>query len=383
MESQSNVTQRQPAEAEAELRKKLDEAIKQRNVDYKLVFLVTMSFETDDAGAKADSKAFAAAMKELFGLIDENIFEFVFPMDMHADLHWVRTIPDWIQKLKDSCTGRKLLLLHFAGHGALNSLGELELQGNQSRTPYKQALHWINLSEFLLRPNRTELHGEVDVTFFLDCCYSGAFVAPVQLSDKTVEVLAATDAGSLTTTRSSHNITATFTQRLIYEMRSMAYDEGKPIVTFPEILKRMQNRKQDSPKSKPVYRMLFGEVPILLPVKSLDRPPPASTAVPSDPLALESWRPQEHSLALKVHINSSINDKSTRVIVQWLHKLRGEFGMELVGVNDTNSTTIVFLTVPYTSLYVLYRLELRGVCKLEVIHENLYSRNLLSMMMHS
>ncbi|KAF3278477.1 hypothetical protein TWF970_004490 [Orbilia oligospora] len=354
MESQSDITQRQPTEAEAELRKKLDEAIKQRNVDYKLVFLVTMSFETDDAGAKADSKAFAAAMKGLFGLIDENIFEFVFPMDMHADLHWVRTIPDWIQKLKDSCTGRKLLLLHFAGHGALNSLGELELQGNQSH-----------------------------VAFFLDCRYSGAFVAPVQLCDKTVEVLAATDAGSLTTTRSSQNITATFTQRLIYEMRSMAYDEGKPIVTFPEILKRMQHRKQDSSKSPPVYRMLFGEVPILLPVKSLDRPPPASTAVPSDPLALESWRPQEHSLALKVHINSSINDKSTRVIVQWLHKLRGEFGMELVGVNDTNSATIIFLTVPYTSLYVLYRLELRGVCKLEVIHENLYSRNLLSTMIHS
>ncbi|KAF3315406.1 hypothetical protein TWF173_003946 [Orbilia oligospora] len=303
MESQSNVTQRQPLEAEVELRKKLEEAIKQRNVHYKLVFLLTMSFESDDTGAKADSKAFAAAMKELFGLINENIFEFVFQMDMHADLHWVRTIPDWIQKLKDSCTGRKLLLLHFAGHGALNSLGELELQGNQSRTPYKQALHWINLSEFLLRPNRTELHGE--------------------------------------------------------------------------------NRKQDSSKSPPVYRMLFGEVPILLPVKSLDRPPPASTAVPSDPLALESWRPQEHSLALKVHINSSINDKSTRVIVQWLHKLRGEFGMELVGVNDTNSATIIFLTVPYTSLYVLYRLELRGVCKLEVIHENLYSQNLLSTMIHS
>ncbi|KAF3162225.1 hypothetical protein EYR41_004868 [Orbilia oligospora] len=159
-----------------------------------------------------------------------------------------------------------------------------------------------------------------------------------------------TDAGSLTTTRSSQNITATFTQRLIYEMRSMAYDEGKPIVTFPEILKRMQNRKQDPSKSPLVYRMLFGEVPILLAVKSLDRSPPVSTAGPSDPLALESWRPQEHSLGLKIHINSSINDNSTQVIVQWLHKLRDEFGVELVGVNGTTSTTIIFLTVPYTSL---------------------------------
>ncbi|KAF3214423.1 hypothetical protein TWF192_006010 [Orbilia oligospora] len=176
------------------------------------------------------------------------------------------------------------------------------------------------MSEFLLRPNRTELHGELDVAFFLDCRYSGAFVAPEQLCDKTVEVLAATDAGSLTTTRSSQNITATFTQRLIYEMHSMAYGEGKPIVTFPEILKRIQNRKQDPSKSPPVYRMLFGEVPILLPIKSLDHPP-ISTAGPSDPLALETWRPQEHSLALKVYIDSSTNDKSTRMIVQWLHKL--------------------------------------------------------------
>ncbi|KAF3138602.1 hypothetical protein TWF569_008708 [Orbilia oligospora] len=268
-----------------------------------------MSFESDDTGAKADSKAFATAMKELFGLIDENIFELIFPMNMHADLYWFRTIPDWIQNLKDSCIGRKLLLLHFAGHGTLNSLGD----------------------EFLLGPNRTELHGEVGVAFFLDCCYSGAFVAQVQLCDKTVEVLAATDAESLTTNRSSQNITVTFTQRLIYEMRSMAYDEGKPIVTFPEILKRMQNRKQDPSKSPPLYRMLFGEVPILLPVKSLDRPPPVSTAGPSDPLALESWRPQEHSLALKIHINSSINDNSNQAIVQWLHMLRGEFGVELVG----------------------------------------------------
>ncbi|KAF3174158.1 hypothetical protein TWF225_009582 [Orbilia oligospora] len=191
-----------------------------------------MSFESDDTGAEADSKAFATAMKELFGLIDENIFELVFPMNMHADLYWSGTIPDWIQNLKDSCIGRNLLLLHFAGHGTLNSLGELELQGNHSQLSF-------------------------------------------------------TASGGIGS-RSSQNITATFTQRLIYEMRSMTYDEGKPIVTFPEILKRMQNRKQDPSKSPPVYRMLFGEVPILLPVKSLDRPPPVSTFGPSDPLALET-----------------------------------------------------------------------------------------------
>ncbi|KAJ6257758.1 hypothetical protein Dda_7547 [Drechslerella dactyloides] len=291
------VTSHQPTNAEDELHKKLNEAVRQRDFQYKLVFVVTMSFETDDTDAHADSKAFSKAMKEMFNLPDANILEVVFPKDRDADSFWALHILAEIEQVKESCIGRKLLLLHFAGHGALDSSNQLLLQGNSTR--FIQELPWDLVKMFLFNPYRVEHKGVLDVACILDCCYSGAFVTPNAPSDKIVEILAAADARSRTTVRKTKHIEATFTQRFIFEMRSMVANEDKAPITFPEILKRLQYRPRQPSKPSPVYSMICGDVPILLPVTSLQLPtvPHASTG-PSNPLVIDSWRPQEHSVPL-------------------------------------------------------------------------------------
>lgn len=379
MESQAEPAMpRQPTEVEAELRKKLEQAIRQRDFNYKLMFLVAVSFESDDTGAEEDSKHFVDAMKEMFNLADVNIFRLVLPKDQDSDVYWGVAMRK-VNRVWRSCMGRKLLLLHFACHGAVGGSNQFLLQGNP--TGYAQEISWDSVRSYLFSLSRPQPFGEVDAACILDCCYSGAFVGPNVPSDKTVEVLAATDARSKTTGRRHRDIEITFTQRLIYEMKLMVYDKDKPPVTFPELFKRLQVRPRDPSKSPPAYRMLHGDTPILLPVVSLQLPPTPSTDT-LNPLLLDSWRPKEHSVALKVHISTDINDKSTLTMIKWLHQLNKNFKIDVMGVNDINST-IVFLTVPYSNLHVLYRLEQSGLCKLDVFHENLYSRNLLDTCINS
>ncbi|KAK6344302.1 hypothetical protein TWF696_007942 [Orbilia brochopaga] len=337
-----------------------------------------MSFESDDTNAKADSTAFAKAMREMFGLIDANVFEVVFPEDMDPFDYWAFNIMGKISQVRSSCIGRKLMILHFAGHGALDDSNRLLLEGNP--TGHNQCLPW-DIIEAPFRPYMKHPYGEVDVACVLDCCYPGAFNTPSASPGRTVEVLAATDARSTIAARALQDIGATFTQRFIFEMRSIVADKGKPPVTFPDILKKMQNRKREPSKSPPVYRTLYGDAPILLPVTSLQRSPAPSIDT-TDPLALDFWRPEEHSVALKAHLPTSINDDSTRTIVKWLHQLQKDYKVEVMGVHDTNSA-VVFLTVPYANLYILYRLEQQGLCKVDVICENLYSLNLLDTFVNS
>ncbi|KAK6337628.1 hypothetical protein TWF730_003023 [Orbilia blumenaviensis] len=365
---------RKPTEAESRFLRELEEAIRQRNATYKLVFLITMAFENDDTNARSDCKAFAKYMKDVFGLKDTNVLEIIFPEDQDAAIYFSREIVGKFNQIEQSCVGKKLLLLHFAGHGTLDSSNQLVLRGNL--TDCNQELPWELVRITLLDPRRLRPRGEVDVACVLDCCHSGAFFRPNMPSSMTVEVLAATGETSTTTARKSQNIEATFTQRFISEMRMMISEEEKSRVTFPEIFKKIQRRKRESSKSLPVYRMLYGETPILLPIKSQQLLQPSPIIGKSNSLDMDNWRPKVHSVALKVRIKSEINEESTRTMIRWLHQLRGDYQIEVTAVNETNST-VVFLTVPYTNLYIMYRLEMRGLFKVDVICENLYSRNLL------
>ncbi|EPS42089.1 hypothetical protein H072_3811 [Dactylellina haptotyla CBS 200.50] len=366
----SGVTTQQ--QKQADFLRRIEEAIQQRDDPYKLVFAVTMVFESDDTGAKADSELFAKGVKEVFGLIDANIFELVFPSDGEADLHWLSVLKE-IQAVRHSCTGRKLLLLHFAGHGALDSSNQLLLVGNP--TGWGQELPWDTIKNYLLNPSRTHPQGEMDIACVLDCCHSGAFASIGVPSNKRVEVLAAIDARSTTVERRTQDIQATFTQQFIYCLRTMVGKEDQPPVTFPDIFKEMVMQKQAASKPQPVYQMISGDCPILLPVTSLQLPPVPS-AGPSNPRALDSWRTKPHSVALKVRIPGDINEESTRTIVKWLYKLRKDYGIEVMGVNETTST-VVFLTVPYRNLFIFYRLKGMELCTSTIICHNIFSENLL------
>ncbi|KAF3196053.1 hypothetical protein TWF225_000403 [Orbilia oligospora] len=362
-------------ETEVKFRKALQDAICQRSVSYKRVFVVTIYFASDDTDAQTDSKEFARTMKSLLGLHNTDMIEIVLPDNVDTDSHWAVKHGELVS-LSQSFQGRKLFILHFAGHGFLNQSKELILSG--THTGHTQEVPWADIDRFFLKPrSMNEAFGVIDIACILDCCHSGAFVRPTVASEGTVEVLAASDSRAITTGRKSENVEATFTQRFLLEMRTMVGRADKPHITLPDVLNALQQRKRDPTKSMPKYGMLYGSTPILLPVTTLQRPEQAPTSSSPRPHTLATWRRPQHSVGLKVHLPSGISDESTRTMVKWLLQLRDDFKVEVTSVNDTAST-VIFLSVPYSQLYIFCRLEEAGVCRFERICENIFSENLLA-----
>ncbi|KAF3318966.1 hypothetical protein TWF173_005376 [Orbilia oligospora] len=364
-------------ETEVNFKKALQDAISQRSVSYKRVFVVTVYFASDDTDAQTDSKEFAKTMKSLLGLHDTDMIEVVFPDDEEAEIFWSMKHLELLS-LSRSFQGRKLFIFHFAGHGFLNRSKELILSG--THTGNSQEIPWADIDRFFLRPRfKDEAFGGRDVACILDCCHSGAFGRPTVASEGTVEVLAASDSRAITTGRKSENVEATFTQRFLLEMRTLVGRADKPHITLPDVLNALQQRKRDPTKSMPTYGMLYGSTPVLFPVTTLQRPEQAPTSSSSSPRphTLATWRRPQHSVGLKVHLPSGISDESTRTMVKWLLQLRDDFKVEVTSVNDTAST-VVFLSVPYSQLYIFCRLEAAGVCRFERICENIFSENLLA-----
>ncbi|KAK6497712.1 hypothetical protein TWF481_012115 [Arthrobotrys musiformis] len=310
-----------PTNDEVELQNKLNEAIRQRDVHYEHIFVVTFTYESDDTNAKADSAAFAWGMKDIFNLPDDNVFEGVLSADWDAE-------------------------------------GEFSIKVSV-------------VEESLLDPGRRTPFGGADVGVILDCCSPGASVTPTA-SDKTVEILAATDEIPITTLRKPAGVEATFTQRFISSLRSIVADERKPPIIFPEILKNLQPRERESSKPPPAYWMVYGDTPIHLPV------PPQLQLASKPHLISEARVPQTHSLSLKLLLPAAVTDNSTRTVIKWLHNLQQSHGFELMGANEHIDSTLLFLTAPYTNLHILHKLEHKGLCKIHVIHENLYSQNILN-----
>ncbi|KAK6348979.1 hypothetical protein TWF730_009739 [Orbilia blumenaviensis] len=376
-------------DVEASLRKALENALSQRKINYKLVFVATVTFESDDTGAREDSKAFAAAMKQAFKMPAVNVLEFVVPKEeYHSPIYWYREVEKKIGEVSKSSQGRKLLLFHFAGHGGFDSYGSFCLEGGPP-TPglstETQKIQWGDIKGCLLSSQGPMRSDVTDVAIILDCCFSGAietdrtrYQAPTghqkdPTNVKIVEVLSATDNRTTTAGRDLGR-QATFTRRFIQEIRTMIGRSDSPLVTFPAVLAAL-NKESQSPKPLATYHFLSGTAPILFPVTSLEvaaDPTPG----PSNPRAMDTWRRPEHNVALKVHFPFSADDESISTVVKWLYKLRRDFEIEVIGVNKTAST-VVFLTVPYENLYLLYGLEDSRLCTVERVCENIYSKNLL------
>ncbi|KAK6334441.1 hypothetical protein TWF730_003655 [Orbilia blumenaviensis] len=310
-------------ETEVTFRKALQDAIKQRSVSYKRVFVVTIYFASDDTDAQTDSKEFVKTMKSLLGLHDTDMIEIVFP-----DNSTVTYIgPQKVWSFYTGCT---------------------------------QEILWADIDKYFLKPrSMNEASGVIDIACILDCCQLGAFVRPTVAYEGTVEVLAASDPRASTTARKSENREATFTQRFLLEIRTMIGRADKPHITLPDVLNALQRRERDPTKSMPKYGMLYGFTPILFPISSLQRAEQPPTAPSPGSHTLATRRRPQHSVGLKVHLPSGVSDESTRTMVKWLLQLRDDFGVEVTSVNDTAST-VIFLSVPYSQLYIFYRLEDTG-----------------------
>ncbi|KAF3937112.1 hypothetical protein ABW19_dt0201380 [Dactylella cylindrospora] len=359
------------------LKTALEEAVKQRDIKYKIVFAISFSFAGDDTQAQHDTESFIKHCKDLFGIASPDIAKFQIPDDENPHLYFKDNICNLVYKTHGSIPGRKLLLLHYAGHGRLTTAGDLELCAKA--TEDSQYLSWDSVDCDLLRPNisgiRTFL-ADLDVLCVVDCCHSGRASRASMPIGRTVEVIAAADEKSVTNSRADQ---PTFTQRFLTELRRQV-EMGDVSITVARI--HTATTARHSGRSEPIHSLLVGDTPILLPVKTMKRPKlsstPGSSVLTSQSIAESRWAPPQYSAVIRVHSQGQITDESTRTLVDWLMSLPNEYGLEISSIHSSHST-VIFLTVGYEHKFALLRLNAIEGLEVDVMYETFLSRNLLSL----
>ncbi|KAK6337051.1 hypothetical protein TWF718_009837 [Orbilia javanica] len=382
----------------------VEEALQQRKYRYELVFVVTVYFQTDDTGAQEDSATFATGMKQMLGLPGVSVIECMIPRRVDAADFWLLEIRPKIEAITNSTKGRKLLILHFAGHGTVDSRRGLVLEGGQANTPetvetfdpydkyaleppapkdYLQFIEWGTIRSSLFDKARRGALGALDIIVILDCCYAGVFgigtththsKLPFDPHGAVIEILAATDKDTRTPMRRLLGGQATFTQKFISVMREMVGHVDKPPITIPKVLAILNTRKQPGTLSA-VYDRLGGSAPILFPVTTLGLPPQTDTSKP-DLIALGSWRQPCLYLALEIHFTRQPDEATTTSLVRWLLQAESQYDLRVNGVFKAEST-IIHLTLSYESLYLFHALRSHGIVTIKRTAENLYSQNLI------
>ncbi|KAF3917026.1 hypothetical protein ABW21_db0205642 [Orbilia brochopaga] len=365
------------------MKEALEQAIAQRYMGYKLVFAVTFYFEKDDTEARKDAESFINAGKRLFGLKDVNVKSIEIPADINVTDFFQSEIYGHIVRTVTSCAGRKLLLIHYAGHGVLDAANDLTLV--EQRTPQTGDTHirqmpWENVNSMLLGPTLLGSSlATTDIAFFLDCCYAGRATRGEQLSNRTVEIIAATDSYNPTNDRQNP---PTFTQRVIHELQ-VKKDQNES-ATLSQVFDALTKttRIQQSLRAVPTYRRLVGRLPILLPLDNARRL--ASTATleatapaPSPALIASRHAPEMHTVALLVHTTGHASEDSTKTLIEWLLQLPTAYGVEVNSVHESLGSTIAMLTVPYQYMHIIFNLQACEEIDVTIIKDHIFSENLL------
>ncbi|KAJ6258778.1 hypothetical protein Dda_6831 [Drechslerella dactyloides] len=371
--------------SESALKVALEQAAAQRYKGYKLCFAVTFHFEGDETDARKDAASFMDAGQRLFGLKPVDLLDLEIPAGTNASDYFQSEIYGQIVRTATSCAGRKLLLIHYAGHGMVDKANELSLveRTDQTGITRNRQISWELIRSMLLGPMHlgTSL-AETDVAFILDCCYAGRASRGDQISDRTVEVLAATDSFTSTNTRQQP---PSFTQRVIAELqKAKDADHSSNLAQIFDAL-TAPARLLATSRAVPTYRRLIGSTPILLPLDNRKRLQPATdlvsasaTQLPSPSLAASIHAPKQemHSVALLLHTRTRISDKTTKMLIEWLLKLPPAYGVEVNSVHESTSV-VAILTVPYKYMHIIFNLRSWDSLDITIIQDHIFGGNLL------
>ncbi|KAK6540664.1 hypothetical protein TWF694_008057 [Orbilia ellipsospora] len=337
----------QPINA-VKLKEALERACEQRKINYKLVFAVALSFASDNTGAKDDSKSFTRACLELFDIIKTDVLELEFPDDMDSEDYFTFEVAPKIYHMTKSCTERKLLIIHFAGHGIVDAGGNLSIAGGMTGVP--QEVRWETVKESLFGARSASHFKNMDIVFVLDCCYAGSADMTGFRDQRVVEIMAAVEGDKKTNERltarpsiGQKSAQPSFTQRIINNMR-LAVSQQPAGIAMREIFDSMVSRRSD--RGTPVYHTVRGSRGVFIPGRTT-RLPGLVRDVRESPSALAAsrWAPPTYRIAMMIHADGSIDDTDTQELVRWLQSLASKFGVEVTSVHKTQST-VIFVTVP-------------------------------------
>ncbi|QKX61768.1 uncharacterized protein TRUGW13939_08924 [Talaromyces rugulosus] len=164
-----------------QFRETLTAAVRQHEVRYTDAHSLSMRWEKDDTEADKDTARFQMMLQALH-----------FPAAHELVIKENDSTPGWTArgKIRETLaaarrtSGRSIVIVHYAGHGELDSSRDLML-GKTSRFSADRFLISLALDKVYDLQNTTN----VDVLFILDCCYGYAACRASEVTDRVVELV--------------------------------------------------------------------------------------------------------------------------------------------------------------------------------------------------
>ncbi|MCJ1347155.1 hypothetical protein MMC31_005376 [Peltigera leucophlebia] len=312
----------------------LETVIARKGRHYSNLDTISLRLGGDNAQAWRDSEKFTDFATSIEIATKDNLNDKVcIEPDDNTDMPG-RTFVQKLFTLSENigqCTGRTLLLFHYAGHGTLNRYDELEFY---AEFPGKKAILYHNpvhmtlvdpiayVRDFLLK---------TDLVILLDCCYSGIAIRGSKNSDRIVEVISAVGptqkALGNQPFQDQRVSTITFTARVTTEI-SYQHKEGANSICFPEIIQRLRERA--SRLRGPQYKLMVGTQAIQVPLKAAVLSPLGHSSrrhptISSDSSAsVQAITPvptaqvlKELRVVVQVHINSERQGAGVESVLAW------------------------------------------------------------------
>ncbi|KAK2812615.1 hypothetical protein FQN50_001259 [Emmonsiellopsis sp. PD_5] len=316
----------------------LEAALAQRPGVYSECVALHFRWADDDTNADIDGGNFRQLAKLLsFPPPKELVMDKQDPLPSHTLTGVVKPM---VLPLPSS--GRRVVMVHYAGHGEKSDVG-LQLISRRG----KRIAVDLWLDQWLDTKNIGD-HEPVDFLFVFDCCYSFLATRQPQKGTRIVEILGAGDKRDPVAFGNGNALS--FTTKLLIDVRNRTQRGDKSI----RIADIMIDLRHNSPVKKPTYSAKLGIGSITLPLNQQglgqSANPPPSVAMPKGLLATFS-----------IHVKQTLSPGELSGLMQWISQVpeNANIGLKLENVKKTNSTVLFFESA---RVFYFLLMGLPGVC---------------------
>lgn len=355
------------------LRGVLEDAVAQRGRYYHKILTYAVRFEADNTRADRDTEHFQHVLKML-GL----------PKARELVLASSDSTPGWsVSKMLGEGAKevgdpeiRSLVLCHYAGHARPGPSNQLLFYAS-SLIP--RTMTMTRSFSALYDPDE-EAFQNTDAVLILDSCFSGLATRGTDDRNRSVEIIASVGLDQSAHGNSSDNArlqNKTFTSQLADEISRRIGNQEITSISFAEVIDEL--RRTGHPERLPQYRLQLGRVGVRIAIPTqAELPPHPRPAGQSGDSSQRHQRvvssessvgsiatvPPKVMAIFKVHLEGT-NAESPEVLklVQWLHSLNPNIGLQLNGVYMARSTAILFMAPWYLWAQLRERRGFSLVCE--------------------
>jgi hypothetical protein len=332
------------------VRQILEETLAYMGSYYSNHFSFSIRFEADDTSAARDTAHFQRIM-QLLKLPKAR--ELVLKSNDESPTWTVRGLVQDLGRKISEVEGRTLAIGHYAGHGDIDAGMPLFFASPSTRRrlfSFEKALGDLFEDPLINFPT----FENTDVILIIDSCYSGQCTREFGRAGRSVEIISSVSANQQAFGNASDRARAqnrTFTSQLADSI-ALRVDHGDPSLSFAEIIEEL--RRKTHPDCSPAYQLKVGRVGIRVPV-------PGQAGLPvhlkeftghcrtsSSRSAGEGSTPTPASPHLNavftIYLEDGASSGNTKRLVDWIHSLNPDVGVELTGVYASRSTVIILDT---------------------------------------